>query len=553
MPVGESFDVAGTVLTMAESGPGKVGTFSVRDGHIAERSGDSAETTYDFGDRVVLPGFIDPHTHAASSCIALAKVDCRAPSHASIADVLDELRDAVGERGEGEWIVAQANLFFDQKLSDHRYPSLAELDAVSTKSPIAIQAGGHVSVLNSRAMELAEIGRFTTGQDGASGQAVVELDRQGNPTGVVSEIDAFLPLPRLSDADLITRSKQGLRELYTQYGVTSIGEISDSVDSLTAMASVVGENRDIRIETFLWAPHTMSLEAACDWTKHIDVSAGRDWLAIKGVKLFCDGGYSAHNAATLTPYLPEFAIEEGSRGQLAMTQGTVAAALEMINNAGLQMVVHVNGERAQVELARGTVTVLEKVGSLAFPVRAEHAGNLLTDRATADRWAEAGLVPVSQPGFLYNFGDFLPRLLGEPAQHGRFPFRSLLEAGWELCGSSDYLHGAEERQSNPLFGVWCCVARRGFLGDPIELDQATTVDQALRMFTISAAKALGVTDRGSLEPGKVADFVVLKDDPRSVSIDSIPDVAVDYVFVDGRVVYSQPGAEPPRGSALSAA
>src|SRR5262249_8782618 len=149
--------------------------------------------------------------------------------------------------------------------------------------------------------------------------------------------------------------------------------------------------------------------------------------------------------------------------------------------------------------------------------------------------------PVSQPGFLYNFGDFLPRLLGDPVRRGRFPFRTLTEQGWTLCGSSDYLHGAEERQSNPLFGVWCCVARQGFLGEVLVPDESISVDQALRMFTINAAKAMGVGDRGSIEHGKVADFIVLAEDPREVSVDRIPDVAVDYVFVDGRLVHARPG------------
>jgi predicted amidohydrolase YtcJ len=81
----------------------------------------------------------------------------------------------------------------------------------------------------------------------------------------------------------------------------------------------------------------------------------------------------------------------------------------------------------------------------------------------------------------------------------------------------------------------------------------TSVEEALRIHTTHAADAMGLPDRGSLEPGRVADFVVLERDPRTVPVDAIPDIAVDYVFVDGRVVYNRPGAEPPRGSRLSAA
>ena len=108
-------------------------------------------------------------------------------------------------------------------------------------------------------------------------------------------------------------------------------------------------------------------------------------------------------------------------------------------------------------------------------------------------------------------------------------------------------------QSNPLFGVWCCVARRSFLGEIVEPDQVTSVEEALRIHTVNAADAMGLSDRGSLEAGNLADFVVLADDPRTVATDLIPDTAVDYVFVGGRPVYIRAGAEPPRGGNLGSA
>jgi predicted amidohydrolase YtcJ len=104
-----------------------------------------------------------------------------------------------------------------------------------------------------------------------------------------------------------------------------------------------------------------------------------------------------------------------------------------------------------------------------------------------------------------------------------------------------------------LFGVWCCVARRSFLGETVEPDQVLSVEEALRVHTVNAADAMSLPDRGSLEDGNLADFVVLADDPRAVPVDSIPDIAVDYVFVGGRPVYSRAGAQPPRGSNLSPA
>jgi predicted amidohydrolase YtcJ len=179
-------------------------------------------------------------------------------------------------------------------------------------------------------------------------------------------------------------------------------------------------------------------------------------------------------------------------------------------------------------------------------VRSEHAGNLNTSSETTDAWRRAGLIPVSQPVFLYNFGDFVPKLLGEPAERGQFNFRRLLDDGWHMCGSSDYLLGSEVGQSNPMFGVWCAVKRQGFGGEIIEADQHVTVDEALRMHTLYAAGAMGIADtRGSLEPTKCADMIVLNRSPYDVHTDdALLDIKVDYVFVAGGIINQRDGAEP---------
>lgn len=152
---------------------------------------------------------------------------------------------------------------------------------------------------------------------------------------------------------------------------------------------------------------------------------------------------------------------------------------------------------------------------------------------------------MPQPVFLYTFGDFFPVYLGEYGARGGFPFRSLLRDGWRLSGSSDVWVGSEEQATNPLFSVWCCVARRTFRGDTIDEDEAIPVEDALRMHTIDAAAVLG-RERlvGSLEPGKVADCVVLDRDPTACATEELLDVQVDAVVVDGRLAYEREGAPP---------
>src|SRR5262249_33806390 len=134
--------------------------------------------------------------------------------------------------------------------------------------------------------------------------------------------------------------------------------------------------------------------------------------------------------------------------------------------------------------------------------RLEHAGNFVTDEATVAAWREAQIVPLAQPVFLYNFfGDFLPIYLGDHARHGRYPLRTLLGEGWRVASSSALHVGAEDRATNPLFSMWCCLARQSYLGSTIEAEERITFEDALRMHTIHAAAALGEErNRGSLEP-----------------------------------------------------
>jgi predicted amidohydrolase YtcJ len=241
----------------------------------------------------------------------------------------------------------------------------------------------------------------------------------------------------------------------------------------------------------------------------------------------------------------EYVGRPGWSGAIALSPAQVADALARTREAGLQLAIHANGDRAQEEVC---AAIAAAGGAPEGPLRTrvEHAGNFLPFPVeTTEWWRRAGIIPVPQPVFLYTFGDFFPVYLGEYGARGRFPFRSLLRDGWRLSGSSDVWVGSEEQATNPLFSVWCCVARRTFRGDTIDEDEAIPVEDALRMHTIDAAAALGQERLvGSLEPGKVADCVVLDRDPTVCATEELLDVQVDAVVVDGRLAYEREGAPP---------
>jgi predicted amidohydrolase YtcJ len=507
----------------------------------ASRQGDAV---LDFGERPILPGFIDPHVHVEVSCrVRAMMVDCRAPRCASVADILDTLRDNLGRADERGVLEGQANLFLDQKLVDGRLPNRHDLDRVSRTVPIVIRAGGHVSIVNSRALELSSVLDYV-GRAGMTGGAVVELDEHGEPTGVVAEVDKALHIPEPSRESLKQALADGMHALFTRFGVTTVGEISESLEGLRCMDELIGEGTlHQRVSAFLWAPGTMSIDEACDWRSHLDPASPADRFAVRGLKLFADGGYSARNAATRGAYVCAHALRPGSRGKVNLDRRQLAAALVKARAAGLQLAVHANGERAQ-DVVCAAVEAAGGPGE-GLPVRIEHAGNLVTSSETTRLWRKAGILPVPQAVFLYNFGGFLPVYLGRHGTRGRFPFRSLLAEGWELPVSSDLTMGGEERQTEPLFGMWCAMERRSFTGEPVEPEEAVGFDDALRMHTINGARVLGVGDeRGSLEAGKVADAVVLDRDPRTVPASELPDIEIDFVFSGGQLVHRREGARP---------
>jgi hypothetical protein len=331
---------------------------------------------------------------------------------------------------------------------------------------------------------------------------------------------------------------------FTTYGVTTFGEMVDSLDSVEHLDHLISTG-DIPARGALYpmAPSMMPLEEAAAWAGDYRSGAGSDWLSARGVKMFSDGGYSARNAAAKTPYVDEYSLRPGSMGRLNLTHPRLVHAVRLTREHGVQLAVHANGERAQDEVV---AAVLSAGVSYDGPlIRIEHAGNFVTDRSVLSRWRQANILPSLQPEFLYNFiGDFLPVVLGGGGTKGRMPLRTLLEEGIMPAASSDVAIGAEDELSNPLFSIWCCVERKSFFGRTIEIEERLTVSEALRLHTIEAARALGQEDRlGSLEPGKLGDVVVLDRDPRTVPTDEIRDVLVDAVYVAGQKVHARDKAE----------
>ena len=549
-----TFALTGRIATV--SGAADAQALLVREGSIvevgdrgvAQRAAAAGVAVHDMGERLVMPGFVDPHVHLHHLSVGRGRgVDCRVPHCKTLEDVFDALRAGLVCR-QGEWLVGYGNLFFDQKIAERRTPTRAELDAVSVEVPIVLHLGGHTSILNTRALELADVGRFMSGAAGGWGSPVVELDAAGRPTGLVSEIDPFLPIDDPDAASAERYVTDTFRELFTANGVTTFGEMVDSDLAVDVLDRLISRGElAARGVMYDMAPAHRPLAEAIEWVTGFHGASG-ERLRAAGVKMFADGGYSARNAATNTAYVRDHAPRTGYRGKLNLDQGTVRRAIEATRAHGIQLAVHTNGTRAQREVLDA---VLAAGDPLAHPsVRVEHLGNVLDRIADIADWRATGVTPVLQPAFLYNFvGDFVPMLLGDAGTKGRLPLRTILDEGVVPVASSDVGLGAEDDQSNPMFGIWCTLARRSYWNREIEADERITFAEALRLFTLEGARALGLQDVvGSLEVGKQADIVVMDRDPRD-DLEEVLAARVHEVYLSGERVHR---SEPPSSTGVIA-
>jgi predicted amidohydrolase YtcJ len=529
--------VGADVRTMSPTIP-RVEALAARDGRIVAL-GRSAEldclrgpgtVVVDARGATVLPGLIDAHGHFGQVARSMATaVDCRTPPVSSIADMLERARERARSVAPGAWILLQGTTFQDELLVERRFPTPQELTEVSQDRPIVYRSSIHNVVANRCALELAGIDRDTPEPPGAR----IERDSDGQPTGVLAEMFDRFPIPEPTDDQLARSIADVAWRHYLANGVTSIQEIWDSAQVMRLLGAGVREREiPLRVRGFGWVPLAGSLEQVYGGAI-ADVPLQPDWFEGGGVKLFVDGGTSSHTAAFYEEYLDA----PGKRGALTYELGELTDHIRDSFAAGAQVALHAAGDLAQdISLA-----AFELAGACAGDgrrSRIEHGANTAwSARRTA--WCKRlGVLPVPNLGFIYNYGEFWPRALGERRSRECVPLRTLLEQGFEVPGTSDTT-GGDPRLLNPFHNMWCAIARTTFAGRTIDPDQRITREQALTMYTRYAAHAGFWEDsRGTLELGKLADIVVCEQAIDEISDEDFAELSVAHTIVDGKLVYS---------------
>jgi len=469
--------------------------------------------------RTVVPGFIDAHLHALSSGVAhVVAVDC---DLRTIGEIQDALRERAGRNPKGEWV--RGFKFDDTKTAENRFLRREDLDAVSTDHPIFVShRGGHTFFVNSRAFELAGVDRTTPDPPGGKFERDPET---GELTGVLMERAAGLIRPDAPE-DTSDLRRAGLRRIcrmFNSAGLTSVHDaIVSNLDLETYQAGLAEGDLSLRVYALIWHTHFDAMRES-----GIRTGFGNDMLRIGGIKMIADGAIAGRTAWLSEPYVGS-ADDQGIR---VMAPEEMDEMAREIHRAGFQICVHANGDAA-IDMV---LTAYEKAMAACPRTdprhRIEHC--TVVTPSILERMAKLGCIATPFCTYVYYHGEKM-KYYGEERLKRMFAQRSFMDYGIVSTGSTDYVPGPYE----PLMGIQSCVTRTDSSGKVWGANQRISVEEALRMYTYNGAYAsFEENAKGSIEAGKLADLVVLGEDPTEVDPYTIKDIPVERTMVGGRSVY----------------
>ena len=468
----------------------------------------------------ILPGFIDTHCHP-SGINELYEVNANVRT---VKELQQALRKKAAETPPGLWV--SGHMFDDTKLDVtlHR----KHLDEVTREHPLVVNhRGGHTSWYNSKALELAGITRQTP--DPEHGRFF--RDEAGELTGRAAE-EARSVLDRVGRREQFTpeqsreRAKNGMvhiSSLLTAAGLTSVHDAGAGRARLLAYedAHRAGGLRHRAYLMIRGGEIVRGLKAA-----GIHTGFGNEWIRIGGLKYGADGSASERTMRMSTPY-----VGTKDYGILTMTQKEIEEAVEDGHRNDFQIGIHANGDVTIDMVLKAYERVLQRWPAANRRHRIEHC--TLVNPDLLKRIKACGCIPTPFWTYVYYHGEKWSEY-GDDKLRWMFAHRSFLDTGIAVPGASDYGPGPFE----PLMAIQSMVTRRDYRGREWGPNQRVTVDEAIRIGTINGARASSEEAiKGSITAGKLADFVVLEQDPHSVDPNQIKDIKIARTVVGGRTMY----------------
>jgi predicted amidohydrolase YtcJ len=530
----------GHIITM-DPGHRSATAMAVRDSKILAVGNDdtlagcaSARTNVvDLRGQTVTPGLIDVHTHAMewAKGILRGQIDATFPTIHAVTDITQEVHRRATVLQPGQWIVGAG--WDDSKLAEHRYITRQDLDSAAPSNPVYLDhVSGHLAAVNSAALKLAGIGKQTPDPQGG----VIERDQAGEPTGILKDTAMSLLtilLPK-DPADLNSKAVQLVSQKAAELGLTTIHDIFLSTEDIRGYQDAY-HNGWLRIRVQM-SPQIGSLADSEKLAQMgVHTGFGDDFLKFGAAKMFADGGMGAR---TIAIYPPGVIGEPDNLGVLRWKPEDMQKAHLAAASAGWQLETHAIGDRAIDEVLDSYAVVIKQLGLKDHRFRIVHAG--IATPAIQRRMEGLHVVVDGNPPFVYWIGSWFLKY-GPERVRWSYPAKSYIENGIIEAAGSD----VPVTPISPWWGIWSAVVRRDLQsGRVMAPEERITIEQALTLYTRNGAYAGFEEDKkGTLSPGKLADFIVVDRDLLKVPSDELKDVRVLETYVAGQRIYQASSPE----------
>ncbi|MCF7936331.1 MAG: amidohydrolase [Synergistales bacterium] len=496
---------------------------------IRSRSHASGAEEVDLGGGTVLPGFTDAHLHLNAlsrqrEALSLKGVD-------SLSGVLERIKRRAADLEPGAWIYGVG--FDDSTWPERRLPNRRDLDALGLPNPIFLERMcAHVRIADSEALRRGGL------MEAGAREGLCRFD-DGSPSGVLLE-DAGAPVAGAMERELFApeKARESLRATCADLAARGI----TAAHTCSAATYGLGEDPDLyrALEREGRLPLRIVYYEDSFPQETVRSGDGTAMFRYGGRKLFLDGSFGARTAALTEPY----ADDPSSSGMLNHDDAYVAEAVREAARRGLQVQIHAIGDAALDQLI-GAVRSCREAGLCTdtLPVRAVHLQICRPDQIGA--LAELGVVADIQPCFVPSDLRIARERLDERRIPWAYAWKDFLTAGLTVTASSD----SPVEAADPWRNLWAAVARTDDSGEPPggwRPDQCLSLEEALHIHTATAPRAVGAGGRlGRLKAGCAADFVVLREDLRSLTARQIRDVAPVATVVGGRCSHGNLGPLPP--------
>jgi len=481
----------------------------------------------DLGGSLVLPGFIDSHTHFLAGGFALKSIQLREAK--SREDFVARIAAKARELGPGRWIV---NGDWDhQQFSPVELPRKDWIDAATPDNPVCVnRLDGHMILANSLALKLAGVTGTTPVPPGGE---IVKDPATGEPTGILKDTAmdlVYAKIPEPSFAEKLEAAEASVRHA-AENGVTSVHEMADA-SSFEVFEELARLGR-LTTRVHVYVPIT---EVDALARLKLKSPFGNPYLKLAGLKGFMDGSLGSATAYFFEPYTDDPKTVGLLNGQM-FPEGIMEKRILEADRAGLQLAIHAIGDRANSML----IDMYEKAVTANGPRdrrwRVEHAQHMRP--ADIVRFGRLGLVAAVQPYHLIDDGRWAEQKIGPERVKTTYAFGSLRRAGAVLAFGSDWTVAP----LSPILGIYAAVTRRTLDGKnpggwvP---EEKVSVEEAVRAYTVNGAWAeFAEAAKGTVQAGKLADLVVLDRDIFTVPPEEISRAKVRMTVFEGRIIYGK--------------